>query len=118
MNVAFASNNGVMATVLLEYSGVTSFVKATGNAGFGGQSPFFTPNINTNPGDTVVSVGYCNGSLLVPGGPFPAAPRAVMMEPTQPNLTVADAVSIGGLYQAVFNARNVDAYAALLASFR
>jgi hypothetical protein len=115
LQILFPSRYAVMASAVLEYSGITKFVTAVGNAGFGGTSPFVTPNINTNMGDQLVAVGTCNGQNLLPtpGSGFVQRVAGVL-----PNLSIADAMAIGGLYRASFSADNVDTYTTLMASFR
>jgi hypothetical protein len=64
--ISFPSTYEVMESSVLEYSGITKFVKGVGNAGFGGTSPFTTPNINTNMNDLLVAVGISSGTSLLP----------------------------------------------------
>ncbi len=119
LRAAFASNNGVMASFLLEYSGITSLIKAVGTAGFGGQDKFVSPNVIPNVNDLLIAVAVCNGTGLTPGGGF--IPRVVMLPPG-PTVTVSEqnlnGPFIGGNYQAVYSAYNVDNYAVVMGQFR
>jgi hypothetical protein len=112
-HVGFASDNGIMATCLLEYSGLTTFVATAGNAGFSNSgNPITTPNINTKNGDLMIIMASCNGMDLLPTG---FTQRTAL---TNPVISVADVITIGGLYKAVFSAENVENYTALAVTFR
>jgi len=115
-SVVFPTDNKVMATFLAEYSGISTFVTNIGNAGYvDGISPFTTANINTKPNDLLFAVGTCNGTNMFPTNMSGFVQRISM---TNPNVSVADQIAIGGLYEATFSATNADNYTVLMSSFR
>jgi hypothetical protein len=112
-HVGFVSDNGVMATFLLEYTDITTFVASAANAGFSNFSnPILTPNINTKNGDLMLVVALCNGMNLLPTG------FTQRLSLASPVVSIADATTIGGLYRGIFSAANVDNYAAFAVTFR